>query len=477
MASSTASLRYVPWPRWLALVALGLAGVPLYQRILVAGESNVTVGDPFLWPGLGVTLVAIAGALLVLRTVEAGDRRMRWIELGLILGIGLAFRLIFIGAPPAFSHDAYRYAWDAQLVSHGVSPYSHTVGDPALLSLRDTAIWPNINWRDAPTIYPPGAQVFFLLVHAVAPLNIEAVKLAMALCDLGIGAVTLLLLRQQRMDLRRIVLYWWSPIPILEFVYNAHLDAVAILLVALALLVAGERFRGARALVGVLLGLAALTKLYPLLFAFALARRRDWALFTGLGVTLVAMIAPFAALGLGSGGFLSSYFAQRYYDQGLLLHLYDILGLGRPLQVALLVASLLTFCALTAWLRVRRGLSPAAAILLLSAAWIALSPHLFPWYLAAPLPFLALSLRLPTRADASSASAFGLWLFTVAAPFTYVIFAPGHDPKLFVWFFLIPVMAALSPLLVRALSDWRDDQDIRSPTPLVRRPAALVAHE
>src|SRR5262249_44804067 len=171
-------------------------------------------------------------------------------------GVGLGFRAVFRRGGRAMSHDAYRYAWDAHLVSHGVSPYSHTVEDPALTSLRDGAIWPKLIWRDAPTIYPPGAQVFFLFVHAVAPLNIEAVKLAMALCDLGIGSVTLLLLRQQRMDLRRVIVYWWSPIPVLEFVYNAHLDAVVTLWVALALLVAGKRFRGARALVGVLLGLA-----------------------------------------------------------------------------------------------------------------------------------------------------------------------------------------------------------------------------
>jgi len=476
MAISVTSLRRAPWPRWLALITLGLAGFLLYQRILAAGEANVALGDPFLWSGLGVTLVAVAGALLVLRTSEAGDRRARWIELGLILGIGLAFRLVFVSAPPAFSHDAYRYVWDAHLVAHGVSPYSHVVTDPALASLRDNAIWPNINWRDSPTIYPPGAQVFFLLVHAVAPLNIEAMKLAMALCDLGIGIVTLLLLRQQRIDLRRVVVYWWSPIPILEFVYNAHLDAVATLWVALALFVGGQRWRGARALTGVLLGLATLTKLYPLLFIFALARRRDWALFTGLGATLVGNVAPFATLGLGSGGFLSTYFSQRYYDQGILLRLYDTLGLSRKFQVALFVASLLAFCGLTVWQRARRGLSPAAAILLLSVAWIALSPHLFPWYIAALLPFLALCLRLPMCVDGASASAFGLWLFALAMPFVYVIFAPGHIPGLFVWFFLVPTAVALLPLMACAFRQRRAGHDPRLPAPVMPHAAALAAH-
>jgi glycosyl transferase family 87 len=478
MANRLLFLRSAPWPRWLALLALGLVGILLYQRILAAGSSNAHRGDPFLWPGLGVTLIAVAGALLILRSSEARDRRARWIELGLIVAIGLALRLIFISAPPTFSYDAYRYAWDAHLVSHGVSPYSHTVEDSALISLRDGAIWPKLNWREAPTIYPPGAQVFFLLIHAIAPLNIEAVKLAMALCDLGVGVVTLLLLRQRHMDVRRVIVYWWSPIPIIEFVYNAHLDVVAVLLVALALLVAGQRWRGARALIGVLLGLAALTKLYPLLFVFALARRRDWALFASLATTLVATIAPFAALGLGSGGFLSTYFSQRYVDQGILLRLYNALILSRTLQMALLGISLLTICALTVWLRARRGLSADGAILLLSVAWIALSPHLFPWYIAAPLPFVALCLRLPVRADVSSVCACGLWLFALVMPFTYVIFAPGHNPNLFIWFFLIPATGALSSPVARAISkigNGRKKQNSRPPATLTPRSTTLAA--
>src|SRR5215471_14450057 len=108
MASRLLFLRGVRWPRWLALIGLGLVGFTVYHHILATGGSNSRYGDPFLWPGLGVTLIAVLGALLVLRTAEAADRRTRWIELGLILAIGLSFRLIFISAPPTFSYDAYR---------------------------------------------------------------------------------------------------------------------------------------------------------------------------------------------------------------------------------------------------------------------------------------------------------------------------------------------------------------------------------
>jgi hypothetical protein len=116
--------------------------------------------------------------------------------------------------------------------------------------------------------------------------------------------------------------------------------------------------------------------------------------------------------------------------------------------------------------------------MLLSAAWIVLSPHLFPWYIAAPLPFVALCLRLPIRADIGSASAFGLWLFALVVPFTYVIFAPQHNPNLFIWFFLIPAMVALSPLFARAIimfSKWRNKHNSPPPASLTPPSAALAA--
>src|SRR5215831_15517768 len=79
-----------------------------------------------------------------------------------------------------------------------------------------------------PTIYPPGAQAFFLFVYLVAPLNILAVKLAVEVCDALAAVLTIVLLRRRGLDLRRVLVYWWSPIPVVEFAFNAHVDAVAI---------------------------------------------------------------------------------------------------------------------------------------------------------------------------------------------------------------------------------------------------------
>lgn len=481
--------------RWVALVLLALAALPLYLRLRAIAGRVMGDGDLFLAPGVGVTLIAVVAAALMLATRPADSRRGRWIELALLAAGGLAFRAAFLGAAPALSHDAYRYVWDAQLVAHGVSPYTHTVVDPTLAPLRDAVIWPHVSWRDAPTLYPPGAQALYLLVHVVAPLDIGVMQVAMALCDLLCGALTVVLLRQRGLDPRRAVIYWWNPIPVLEFSFSAHVDAAATLWVLAAVALAGTRWRYARVVVGALLGLAVMTKLYPLLFVAALMRRRDWGFATGLGAVCLAVAAPFVALGLGSGGFVGTYFAQRFVDQGLAFRVITTLIVNARAQLALQALGLLGMCALVMWPRLRqrgglRGLDPVAGILALSAGWILLSPHLFPWYVGGLLPLLALVLWLPRRAYAvrpSTAHAqahsptgqsyavpprflrsllrvlrevcatfailrspwLALWLFVLLMPFTYVIFAPGQQPNLFLLFFAVPLALAAAPLVER----------------------------
>ncbi|MGH2516443.1 MAG: hypothetical protein ACRDHP_12380, partial [Ktedonobacterales bacterium] len=433
--------RKAPGWRWLALAMLGIAALPLYARILAVAGQLATSADLFTLPELGALAVAVIAAALVLLSRPAGTRGRRWIELALLLGFGAAFRAIFFTATPAISHDAYRYVWDAHLLANGVSPWVHALSDPALKPLRDSAIWPLVNWRSSPTIYPPGAQLVFLLVNAVAPLNIAAMKWAMTLCDFGIGALTLVLLRQRGQDLRRVVIYWWNPLPIVEFTFNAHVDALATLWTLAALAMLARDTRRARGVSGVLLGLAATTKLYPLLFAVALLRPNSsitapltstatvgasggrppatvgaWhttlapahhyrallatlrrqvtdPLLLALGATVVLVYLPFAFIGLGNGGFLATYFGQRFPDQGILFHLLTSLFVVAPLQLALQGLALVALCGLVAWLRLARGLEPEAGVLAVSAIWIVLSPHLFPWYVAGLLPLLALYLQ------------------------------------------------------------------------------------
>jgi hypothetical protein len=457
----------------LVLGALALGGYLSVRVLGLAGHADAELLQPQVV--LGVTY-AVA-CWLVLRTRPLPDRGGRWAELGLILGLGVVFRLLYWQTPPLLSHDAFRYAWDPYLLAHGISPYLHAPLDPALAPLRDHAIFPNLNWPSSPTIYPPGAQAFFLLVYLVAPLNIFTVKAAIEVCDALSAVLTMVLLRRYGLDARRVLIYWWSPIAVVEFASSAHVDAVAILWTLAALVAAGQRWRGARGLAGVLLGLAALTKLYPLFFVLAIIRRRDRTLVLALAGTVLLGYLPFLGSGLGSTGFLGTYFTQRFVDQGIVLQvLSGIDGLAHGNAHSLLVLqgfALVALCAVIVWWRLRYGPRLEMGVLALSAAWIVVSPHLFPWYVAILLPMLAVTLRLPGMPESAASErvegdeggepgsdggalartfALALWLFALAMPLTYVIFAPGGNAHLFVLFFLVPAAGAMLPLLLRHLA-------------------------
>ena len=439
--------------RLVALLALGAGLIPLYVWFVPVARSGAG-SSSFGWLLTGVTALYLAACALVLRTQSANGGAWRWAELAIILLVGLALRAVVFGSPPLLSPDAWRYAWDPQLIVHGFSPYTHTPLDPALTALRDHAIWPNLRFRNAPTIYPPAAQGMFLLAYAVAPLNIFGTKAAIEVCDALACLLTLVLLRQRRLDLRRVILYWWAPIPIIEFALNAHVDAEAILWTLAALAVSAAKWRGARVATGALLGLATLTKLYPLLFIIALIRRRDYGLLAGLAGVLIVGYAPFVALGLGSGGFLGTYLSQRFIDQGLLLTWLDALiapfSAGAAAQVAADLLALALACGLIALYRWRLGLDAVTCLLALSLAWILLSPHIYPWYIGALLPLIALASGGEAGWlgwHAMTPTALACWLFALAVPYTYILFLPGGPNGVFPWLFVGVAAVGLAPLL------------------------------
>ncbi|MGH2503118.1 MAG: hypothetical protein ACRDID_11440, partial [Ktedonobacterales bacterium] len=182
--------------RLLALAPLGVALIPLYVAFLPTARADAS-SPAFGWLLSGMTALYLAACALILRTRPARGG-WGWAELGVILLIGLALRAAVFGAPPLLSPDAWRYAWDPHLITHGFSPYTHTPLDPAVAGLRDHAIWPNIRFRNAPTIYPPAAQGMFLLAYAVAPLNIFGIKGAIEACDALACLLTVVILRQRR---------------------------------------------------------------------------------------------------------------------------------------------------------------------------------------------------------------------------------------------------------------------------------------
>src|SRR5207253_170531 len=122
--------------------------------------------------------------------------------------------------------------------------------------------------------------------------------------DLATCGVLALLLTRKGLDPRRVIIYAWCPLPIVEFALSGHIDAATITFTVLAVLCATSNRRGARALTGCLIGMATLTKIYPILLLVVVVRRREWTLKQPLLLltcfaTIIVGYLPFYILGHG----------------------------------------------------------------------------------------------------------------------------------------------------------------------------------
>lgn len=423
--------------RLAALLAIALVSTAGYRALGLAepaGTASRTTQAALLFALLGLPY---AGACWLLLSAPAprtaGWRRAEW---GVLVGGALLFRAAVFPLAPLLSPDAYRYVWDALLTSHGLSPYLHGPAWAGYDALRNARLYAFVPWRQVPSIYPPGAQLLYRIAFAAAPLNVLAIKAEMSVFDLLAGLALIALLIQRGQDPRRAFIYLWAPLPVIEFTLNGHVDAAAIAFTLAALLANGARFRGSRALVGILIGVATLIKLYPLLIVIALVRRRDWSLLGALALTLAAGYAPFRNEGLAATGYLGNYLSQVHSNAGglLLVIRWLVFGAGWSGEVVQAIGAACAAAGLgmVVWLRMRGrprdaatrvppriSLRPTDATFVCIALWLALSPHVFPWYVTALLPFCALSMACSARQTAR-ALGLGIWSFCTLVPLAYV---------------------------------------------------------
>lgn len=327
-------------------------------------------------------------------------------QLALIALVAVALRVPAWLSPPAHSDDFYRYAWDGHVQRAGVNPYRYAPDAPELARLRDDG-WAHINNRSLPTIYPPLAEAAF----AAAP-SLGAWKLLVALGDLGVA----LLLYVGLTDRRRVVVWAWSPLVVMELGLNAHVDALGV-----ALLVAGLLAwqRGRLSAAGALIAAAAAVKLLPAVALLGMRRRKT--LVAAL-VVAAALALPYAAAGPRMSGSLGEYSRRWRVNDGAFALLYvaaervvahtrfagryDLadsprlarLVTGRdrdtvfPDEVASFLARVwagLVFLAVVAWAMWRGASAPRlteAAI----GAFVLLTPALHPWYVVWLLPLVAI---------------------------------------------------------------------------------------
>lgn len=302
-------------------------------------------------------------------------------ELVLIFAGALAMRLALVWQPPFLSDDVYRYVWDGKVQASGINPYRFIPEAPELASLRDADVFPHINRRAyAPTIYPPAAQLTFLIAYFLGGGTVVGTKLVMVACDLATVGLLARLLRRLGEDPRKVIVYAWHPLACWEVAHSGHLDAVAIMLIAGTLLAAHGSRRG---LAGALLGLAVLVKGYPLLLAPALARRGGVRFMMAIGAAFLLYL-PYAGVGARVFGFLPTYMREEGIDTGDRFVLLRVLRLVAPVPAWLYLAGVAAAFAYVSVRALRRH-APDTRIEARDAATLAAlalalgTPH-YAWY-------------------------------------------------------------------------------------------------
>ena len=369
-----------------ALVGALLAGtLGVVLAAYVAREGAVLDQEWTLLVPLALWWVAFAaGAAWLLQ------RRPRY-GMAVVVLVAVALRLAALAGAPVLSDDLYRYAWDAQVQASGVDPYRFAPTAPELASLRGDWLWPDetgcaeldrppgctrINRAGEPTIYPPLAQAAFRAGAALLPEGAEDrgwQALAMGV-DLGLIGILALVLRSGGHDPTSVVLYAWSPIAVLESAQSGHIDALAIA-AAVGAVWASRRRRPV--LAGVLLGIATLTKLYPVLLAPVVVRARPLRTGAALGATVVLGYAPHVAdVGWKVLGYLPGYLGEEGYAEGSRFLLVGLTGATGVLAQGMVAAGL-GVTAMWAWRSRRR---PEVVATTLVGVALLLATPVQPWY-------------------------------------------------------------------------------------------------
>jgi alpha-1,6-mannosyltransferase len=381
--------------------------------------------------GLLVVSAAVYFAAVRLILRHAWPRGTVWI----VLGVAVSLRVLLLTAPPILSTDIYRYVWDGRVQAAGINPYRYIPADPALASLRDAVIYPQINRAGyARTIYPPFAQMVFAAVGRIWD-SVMGMRLAMLAFE-ALGIVCLLrLLPLAGLPRERILIYAWNPLALWSFANDGHVDAIAIGLLGMALLL---RARHKDGWAGAMLAGAALVKFFPLLVAPAFLRGgRFWRPAVAGLALIVGCYALYSDVGWHVLGFLPSYGKEEGLDSGtglwLLAGLDTLVRLPPDAILTYGAGVAVAFLALVvAILRQPAPTNDARALcrdtaLLSAAAMVATSPH-YHWYFA----WLALpAVVAPSRAL--------LWLATMP----FLLFDEPIPGDRFFWPSLVYVPATL----------------------------------
>ena len=369
--------------------------------VLAALMCLCTVGLGFIveqnsFPTIALYYSLFFGAYAWVNSVEQN------IDLKFWLFVAIGLRLILVFSFPHLSDDIYRFVWDGRLWLAAYNPFDHLpswyIEQGIQIKGLTPTLFEQLNSPDYYTIYPPVAQLTFVISSWLSPNSIFGtaiiMKMILLLADIGSIILLIRLLNHWKLPVKRVLWYALNPLLIIEIMGNLHFEAVMIffLLLALWLLVESKYIWSATAM-----ALTIASKLLPLMFLPFLIKRLGWKrsfqYFAVVGLVLIACWIPLlnASFIENFGSSLDLYYrrfefnASFYYLLrwwGYVVDGHNLIAFIGPL-LALIVLSVILIRAYrengTQWINL-----PTLWLFSISF-YLAYATTIHPWYVALPL--------------------------------------------------------------------------------------------
>jgi hypothetical protein len=366
------------------------------------------VSDVLLF--IGVHAFCFLLLSLLLFRLDKGPQQQSNKLVWFILAFAVIFRLTLMFHSPVASDDIFRYVWDGKVSAAGMNPFAYAPTDEKLSFLRTDELPAMVNFPGMRTIYPPLAQLFFHSSNLLFGDSVQGMKFLLIVVDIGTLFLLLSLLRSipvaggigrgavPASRLFGLLLYAWSPIPIMYIALDGHIDALGIPFLLLFTMFA---LKGRGFLSSLSLGLSALAKLYPLfILPFLL---RVFGSHKGLRLAilpLLLLVAGYAFYVEPTGGAFESLFAYNtsFEFNGALYTLVKLV------TGDIMLSRVLCGLAFLGWAAVlfSRYRALPETLLLLFLGFLLCSPTAHPWY------FTWLTVLLPLRWSLSTFVLLGL---------------------------------------------------------------------
>ena len=378
----------------------------------------------YICMALWLNLLYFIGARLIFRHLPRIGRSK--ILVIMIIGFGIVFRAALVPSDPALlSTDMYRYVWDGRVQQHGINPYLYAPSSEQLRSLRDDIIYPQINRKEYPTVYPAGAQLLFRMFQFLVGDSIPGFKGLMVFFEALTLWVLVSTLRAYGFEEARLFIYAWNPLVIFEIGYGGHVDGLTVFFVLLAFYLGAQK-RIIPAVVA--LAFSSLIKFYPALLLPALLNRGDRIKGTiAFIVFFILFYLPFFPVDDKIVGFLPQYFTSPHesFNLGLKYLIMDLLPGLDYLLISKIFLLVLIAAGLFVFFREKQNEQVIRYAYILIGLLIVLMPTaLHPWYVVILVPFLSF---FPSVA----------WLtFTCMLTLSYIYYAPSMG-NLPVWVSLL----------------------------------------